>query len=426
MQRPQLLLVLALAAALAGCTEDQQLREIAGPDLSNGLFDRYVALGNSITAGIQSGGILDSTQLQTYPVLLARQAGVGARFNVPQLAFPGCPPPFTQPFLVSTARLGGPNAPACALLETPTPRLVNNLAVPGLFIAGALDNSVSNNPPSADVFKTLVLGGRTQVQAMIDAQPTFVTVWLGNNDLLEPVNTGDTTRLTPLASFQASLAGIADAIQQTPARDAAVLIGLAPYPAIVQPGAYFFALQAAGQSPKPVNANCSPLTATGQPNPLAGNLIYLPILAAPQIPQISCANDAPLLLNAAEQQVFLTRIAQYNAAIQATAAANGWLYLDPNTALAGPAATVANFRFIADPSRFKLCQGVFTAATLPAFQMAVATTCPGPAANGSVANFFGSYVSFDAVHPQLAFHQAIANSLAVAINDFYGTMIATG
>ena len=39
------------------------------------LFRRYVAVGNSITAGVQSDGLNDSTQAQGSPVLLAQQAG---------------------------------------------------------------------------------------------------------------------------------------------------------------------------------------------------------------------------------------------------------------------------------------------------------------------------------------------------------------
>ena len=40
------------------------------------LLTRYVSLGNSLTAGIQSGGLTDSLQLRAYPVLIARQAVV--------------------------------------------------------------------------------------------------------------------------------------------------------------------------------------------------------------------------------------------------------------------------------------------------------------------------------------------------------------
>jgi lysophospholipase L1-like esterase len=58
---------------LAGCGEGR----VTPPEQN--LFERYVALGNSITAGVQSDGLNDSTQAQTYPVMLAPRAN--ATFN---------------------------------------------------------------------------------------------------------------------------------------------------------------------------------------------------------------------------------------------------------------------------------------------------------------------------------------------------------
>src|SRR3712207_8913200 len=55
---------------------------------------RYVAIGNSITAGYQSDGINDSTQARSYAVLLAQAAGT--TFRVPALNRPGCQPPIAD------------------------------------------------------------------------------------------------------------------------------------------------------------------------------------------------------------------------------------------------------------------------------------------------------------------------------------------
>src|SRR5260370_28625180 len=57
------------------------------------LFDRYVSLLNSITAGFQSGRINDSTQHQSYAVLLSRH--MAPPIFVPLLNQPGCPPPIS-------------------------------------------------------------------------------------------------------------------------------------------------------------------------------------------------------------------------------------------------------------------------------------------------------------------------------------------
>ena len=50
------------ALLVAACHNDELFRPAAQP--TNALFARYVSMGNSITAGFQSGGINDSTQLQ--------------------------------------------------------------------------------------------------------------------------------------------------------------------------------------------------------------------------------------------------------------------------------------------------------------------------------------------------------------------------
>jgi len=52
--------VLGLALAAAACNNDQLNRPFANTPLDP-LFDRYVSMGNSITAGFQSAGINDST-----------------------------------------------------------------------------------------------------------------------------------------------------------------------------------------------------------------------------------------------------------------------------------------------------------------------------------------------------------------------------
>ena len=101
LQRYSAALALALPL-LAGCHEDDSLNS---PDLStsNGLMQRYVSMGNSITAGFQSAGINDSTQHLSYAVLFAEAAN--APFFVPSLQGRGCPPPCTNN--VTQERVGG-------------------------------------------------------------------------------------------------------------------------------------------------------------------------------------------------------------------------------------------------------------------------------------------------------------------------------
>jgi len=57
MTRIHRLAPLALAALLGACDNETLIPPTDNPDLVNPLFARYVAFGNSITAGFQSGGI---------------------------------------------------------------------------------------------------------------------------------------------------------------------------------------------------------------------------------------------------------------------------------------------------------------------------------------------------------------------------------
>ena len=85
---------LGAIAAIVSCGDADS--KVLGPvDPTGGaLFKTYVSIGNSITAGYQSGGINDSTQRQSYAVLLAKQ--MSTRFAIPSLRAPGCPPPVAR------------------------------------------------------------------------------------------------------------------------------------------------------------------------------------------------------------------------------------------------------------------------------------------------------------------------------------------
>lgn len=417
---------LAGAALLGACIgSGDEIAELAAPNRGGEVFQRYVALGNSITAGFQSAGINDSTQLQAYPVLLAGRAG--AYFNAPLLNKPGCPPPFVAP-LGQGGRLGGGSASTCALRSAPG-RFgpVQNLAVPGATIGSGTSNAFAPN-----ALTTFILGGRTQAEAMIAAEPTLVTVWLGNNDVLGVVTgrgaalPGDTTALTPVADFQAQLNALVGAIGQTPAaqNDAVVLIGVVDVNVVplIQPGAFFFLARdpATGTfQGKPVNANCSPVDALGQPNPLAANLVNFSILST-AIPEISCANDAPLVLNAAERTAVSNRVTAFNNALSAAAQANGWIFVNPNQILAPFLTEVSNGRY----NRIRKCQLLASANTPALFQAAVLNSCPvtGPTA---APNFFGSLITFDGVHPSAEAHVFVTNALAAALNERFSLSLPT-
>jgi len=411
-------LLLALPL-LAGCYANDPLN---APDLSssNGMMARYVSMGNSITAGYQSAGINDSTQQRSYAVLFAKAAQ--APFNVPSLSMPGCAPPLVNN--VTKVRVGGDtSSTTCALRANQRLFYVSNVAVPGATSFSPLDNMLVPYSNS-NALTTFILGGRTQVQAMQDAQPTFVSVWIGNNDVLgaltSSTNPGNPALVTPPAVFDSNYTHMLDSIEATGAK--AALIGVAdvtliPYTSM---GAVYWCLRtglcpgvpAAAFPPNfGVNVNCAPHAAVPTSN---GDSILVPwtvgvpkIAAAAQgapagIPQttLNCATDP--VVSPAEYANMHGAVVAYNNYIQSQAAARGMAYLDPNITL-GAAKAAGLIPLFPDLSGLATLSPItFQGTGLPAAS---------------------SLFSLDGVHPSTLAHQLIADSLASTVNQFFGTSI---
>src|SRR5215831_7729637 len=191
-------LALGALGALAACDNGNSSVTVLIP--VNPMFQSYVALGNSLTAGFQSGGINDSTQRQSYALLLARV--MHTRYAFPSLTMPGCPPPINN--FLTQSRVGTASTDGTCLLRNPTSvtTVLNNVAVPGIASANPsqqVDTTQKGNP-----LVQFILGGESMVQRALDAQPTFATVWVGNNDVLGPAIQGIPALATPQATFVAN------------------------------------------------------------------------------------------------------------------------------------------------------------------------------------------------------------------------------
>src|SRR3954471_3284414 len=217
-------LVLGAAAAVVACTGDDASKKVLGPQLTgeNAIFQNYVAIGNSITAGYQSGGINDATQRQSYAFLLAQQ--MGTRYAYPSLAGVGCPPPIIN--FQTQARPTGTTGTTCALRSAATAELLNNVAVPG---ATSFDPT-SNSTTASNALTQFILGGKTQVQKALDLMPTFATIWIGNNDVLAPAaqdgRTAAIATITNQTTFNANIDKIVDPLKAQNASLSGVLIGV--------------------------------------------------------------------------------------------------------------------------------------------------------------------------------------------------------
>jgi len=406
--------LLGLVLAAAACNNEQLNRPFANTPV-DALFDRYVSMGNSITAGFQSGGILDSTQQQSYAVLLAR--AMRSPFYSPLLTRPGCPPPFTNVFTQTRFTPAGyppSTGTSCYLRKIPAipPPFISNTAVPGAEVIDIYNNLAPTSHPNS--LTQFFLGGLTQTQMMVRAQPTFVSAWIGNNDVLgaatNSANAGDSTLITPVATFQANYGAMLDSIAAV-VPQGVVLIGVANVATVAnrtglpptQPpangvpffsyGSTYFVLDQAGQIPGPFTAGAACAPPRGDsvlvPFPFGGALIA-------GGGTLNCTE--PETIQPAELVKLSTTVAAYNTYIAAQATARGWVYVDPNPAL-------DSLRRI--PTQIAL---------FPNFGP---PTAPTPCSSSP----FGLAFSCDGIHPSAATHRLLAQKLRDAINAAYKTAI---
>ena len=189
-----------LGLGLAGCQPT-----IEAPSVSAGSadFSRYVAIGNSLTAGYADGGLYREGQLNSYPSILAGQfatAGGGdfvqplfteAQSNgsgyLKLMGFTAAGSPITAPVTSSLAVRGGT---AASPLYTKFTDQINNLGVPGIRMSDiqtAGYGSQLGNPYferitlDTNPFQTYLDRIRTTLSTL---KPTFFSEWLGNNDVL--------------------------------------------------------------------------------------------------------------------------------------------------------------------------------------------------------------------------------------------------
>jgi len=371
--------LLGLLLLALGCHDEGLLP----PEPTGGaLFARYVAIGNSITAGYQSGGINATLQQQAYPVLLAK--AMGTPFNLPLLRDPGCPPPLVN--ILTGRRLDDQPDGFCAYRQVPPPRIINNVAVPGAKVAGMI-NLIEGT--AADTMKLFLLGGRTPLEVAAEARPTFVSVWIGNNDVLYAAVKGNTALITPVNAFQQHYTQMLNELQ-TMGVQGGLLIGVANVTVIphLSPGIAYAQAEQAGAFPPTFDVadNCATTGATAL---VPFSYAFGELLAAAMQGQsvtLDCVND-PRLLSPDETATLVQTVQQYNAFIQQQADRLGWAYLDPNVKLL----ELKN-------------QG-----QIPIF----------PNVNSSEP--FGPYFSLDGVHPSSLAHKLVAQEAAAAINAVYGT-----
>jgi lysophospholipase L1-like esterase len=219
MKNSKYFLIALLILSLSACENDafEDLKERAAQDtedtedftIGEADFSTYVSLGNSLTAGFSDGALYRVSQENSMPSILAERFSFVANTepftqplmndNIGGLLAGGNPLPGFGPRLVFDG--SGP-VPLSQLVEgiQPTTDILsnnpngpfNNLGVPGaksfhLLAPGYGDFSgVVSNPPTANpYFVRMASSPQTTIIAdAIAQQPTFVSLWIGNNDVL--------------------------------------------------------------------------------------------------------------------------------------------------------------------------------------------------------------------------------------------------
>ena len=202
----------------------------------NADFTRFVALGDSYGAGVESSSLNLNHQPYSWPAIIARQVGLkvctpqaavtDVCFAEPLVSFPGIG---NELQLVSITGTIAPAPGTGAPIMTTFGRPYNNLAIPGANVNDLLTlkgTDAATNTPKA--FAQFILRGQgTAVEQALAQHPTFIAVWIGGNDLLGAVLSGTTAAITPTPAFTTAYNALLDALIAN-APNAGIVVGNIP------------------------------------------------------------------------------------------------------------------------------------------------------------------------------------------------------
>lgn len=163
-------------------------------------FTTYVALGNSLTAGFQDGALYQSGQKNSYPAMIAQGMNLSYDFAQPLMQDDlGGIPMILVPnkrVLVKT-KAGLLPMVAKGIGKTTITNIYQqgpfyNLGVPGAKVAHLLAPSYGNplgliaSPRSANPYYVRFASSASSsvLEDAMALQPTFFSLWIGNNDVL--------------------------------------------------------------------------------------------------------------------------------------------------------------------------------------------------------------------------------------------------
>ncbi|MBU2928006.1 G-D-S-L family lipolytic protein [Winogradskyella psychrotolerans] len=246
MKNIKYLLLSAVLIGFTACNDEEDFEELLDnptnevvlPELTAGSadFSTYVAIGNSLTAGFTDNALFIAGQENSMPNMLSQKFALlgGGTFtqplmedNIGGLLFGGSQNEDGSfgPRLYFDGS-GPASLPAMSSTEAFAPSLgsQNNMGVPGAASFHLLYDGYGNpanlvtDPPTANPYFVRMASdpSATILGDALAQQPTFVSLWIGNNDVLNYATSGgdqNEAAITPQLTFEGSIDAIIGALQ---------------------------------------------------------------------------------------------------------------------------------------------------------------------------------------------------------------------
>ncbi len=187
-------------------------------------FEKYVAVGNSLTAGISNNGLYNESIRNAYPNLLAQklqEIGGGifsqAYFSEEEKNGTGYLKIDGYNGFVPNLSTVNTNLALKGNGLTNFVGVTQNLGIPGIKMSDVDSPIYSQN----NIFFKRILGNATAKSylALIEeAKPTFFSCWLGSNDLLAYATSGGNNAITSTAVFKGNLTKVLEALTKNGAK----------------------------------------------------------------------------------------------------------------------------------------------------------------------------------------------------------------
>lgn len=178
-------------------------------------FSKFVALGDSYGAGFTGASLNERHQVWSWPAVIARQVGLTlclpsataadtTCFAQPLVSFPGLGPELQLTSLApSITPAGGQGQPLMNTFGRP----FNNLSIPGATVGALLaltgaEQPQQGEPTAVSMARFILRGLGNPVQQALAQNPTFIAMWIGGNDYLSVMFSGNPATITPEADFK--------------------------------------------------------------------------------------------------------------------------------------------------------------------------------------------------------------------------------